>query len=198
MPTYHSFFFLSFNVRSLATCCISTLARFELIFRNSEVLRFLSEWSRFCLRWRWCSALRASLLCAGSRFLPPVLILVFSSGVLRSVTWSPPLSISWRTCVWYRPCTASPFMWVIRSPGRKPASNAGLDWSTAYNWYINLSKVYINNAFLKLKVDCRIYHNQVMHRIKITVAVVHSYRMHGESKSSRTSSDDYRRFETGY
>jgi hypothetical protein len=114
----------------LCTCCISTLARLELIRLKRDAFRFLSEWSRFCLRCL-CSVRRASLLCARSRLLPPVLMLVFSNGVLRNVTWSPPLSINCKTCVWYKPCTGSPFICVIRSPGLRPASNAGLDCSTS-------------------------------------------------------------------
>lgn len=113
------------------TCCISTLARFELIRLKRDVFRFLSEWSRFGLRCL-CNVLRAILLWVKSLLRPPVFMLVFSNGVLRNVTWSPPLNINWSTCIWYKPWTGSPFICVMRSPGLKPASNAGLDWSTAY------------------------------------------------------------------
>ena len=41
----------------------------------------------------------------GSRLLPPVLMLVVSSGVARMVTASPPLTSSCSTWVWYSPCT---------------------------------------------------------------------------------------------
>ena len=41
----------------------------------------------------------------GSRLLPPVLMLVVSSGVARMVTTSPPLTSSCSTWVWYSPCT---------------------------------------------------------------------------------------------
>lgn len=46
---------------SLCTCCISTLARFELIRLKRDVFRFLSEWSRLCFRCL-CRVLRAILL----------------------------------------------------------------------------------------------------------------------------------------
>jgi hypothetical protein len=121
-----------YNFGNVLTCCISTLARLLLIRRNSEDLRLLSLCSRFCRRCL-CMLRLASLLCQGSRLRPPVLIEVFSSGVERRVTWSPPESNSCRTCVWYRPCTASPLICVMRSPGRTPDSNAGLPSSTACN-----------------------------------------------------------------
>lgn len=154
----HDIFLKHFSIKKIIkqkskiyfyTCCISTLARFELIRLKRDVFRFLSEWSRFNLRCL-CNVLRAILLWVKSRFLPPVLILVFSNGVLRNVTWSPPLNINWRTCIWYKPCTGSPFICVMRSPGLKPASKAGLDWSTAYKIYeiniIGLCWYFDNNS----------------------------------------------------
>lgn len=134
----------SFGNDDALTCCISTLARLLLIRRNSEDFRLLSLCSRFCRRCL-CMLLFASLLCHSSRLRPPVLMEVFSSGVERRVTWSPPDNNSCRTWVWYRPCTASPLICVMRSPGRTPDSNAGLPSSTACNIKVNLKcyqKVY--------------------------------------------------------
>lgn len=69
-----------------------------LIFRSSDVLRLLSVWSRFCRRCRIMLRL-ANLPWRGSRFRPPVLMDVFSSGVERRVTCSPPDSSSCNTCI---------------------------------------------------------------------------------------------------
>ena len=62
----------------------------------------------------------------GSRLLPPVLMLVVSSGVARMVTASPPLTSSCITWVCTSPATPSPLMWVMRSPALSPAYEAGL------------------------------------------------------------------------
>lgn len=116
-----------------------------LIRRNRDVLcrRLLSpagmslRCDRLC-RCEWCPNPRplcllfdASLLWPGSRRLPPVLMVVNSRGVDRSVVLSPPDRSSCNTCVWFIPCTVSPLICVIRSPGLRPASNAGLPGSTA-------------------------------------------------------------------
>lgn len=80
------------------------------------------------------SYLLANLDCQSSLRRPPDLIDVFSKGVERNVTWSDPDNRSCKTCVWYKPCTGSPLICVIKSPGRKPASKAGLPFSTAWKW----------------------------------------------------------------
>lgn len=82
---------------ALAICCISAEARLLDSLRNKLVFRRLST-SRFlclCLT----TFLLAILIVLGSRLLPPVLILVVSRAVARSVTASPPLINSCNTCV---------------------------------------------------------------------------------------------------
>jgi len=71
------------------------------------------------------TVLLAILMELGSLRRPPVLMLVVSRGVALMVTASPPLTSSWSTWVWYRPCTGSLLMWVTRSPALRPASQAG-------------------------------------------------------------------------
>lgn len=74
---------------------------------------------------------RASRLVVGLRLRPPVRMEVLSRGVVRMLMRLPPARISCKTCGCRRPCTASPLMCVMRSPGRSPASKAGLLFSTA-------------------------------------------------------------------
>lgn len=112
------------------TCCISTEARLLLIRRNKDVFLRLSL-SFFCFFCR-CKLRFANLLWPGSRFRPPAWMEVCARGVALKLTCSAPPSSNCRTCVWYSPCTASPFTCVIKSAGRNPASNAGLPSSTAY------------------------------------------------------------------
>jgi len=82
-----------------------------------------------------CLAFDANLLWPGSRRRPPVLIVVNSSGVDRRVALSPPDNSNCNTCVWFIPWTCSPLTCVIKSPGLRPASKAGLPESTAYTTF---------------------------------------------------------------
>lgn len=120
---------LALNIPAFAICCISAEARLLDSFLNRLVFLRLSASRFLCL----CLAtfLLAILMVLGSLLLPPVLILVVSSAVALRVTASPPLMSSCKTCVWYRPWTASLLMWVTRSPGLKPASKAGDPLSTS-------------------------------------------------------------------
>lgn len=99
---------LALSIPALAICCISAEALLLLSFLKRLVFLRLSVSLLLCLR--LATFLLAILIVLGSLLLPPVLMLVVSKAVALSVTASPPLMRSCRTCVWYRPCTASLFI----------------------------------------------------------------------------------------
>ena len=108
-----------------AMCC----SAFRLLRRrNSDVRRFLSELVRS--RLVFFPVLRRAIF-PGVRFLPPVLMVVWSKGQERRLSLLPPARMSCTTWVWRSPWTDSLFTCVIRSLGRIPASYAGPDSSTA-------------------------------------------------------------------
>lgn len=130
------------------SCWMSALARLLLNRRSSDARRFLSldlgpsaggePWSLVASvaagPWevrRWRVFRRARRLVVGLRLRPPARMEVLSSGVVRMWMRLPPARISCSTCGCSSPWTASPLMCVIRSPGRRPASKAGLLLSTA-------------------------------------------------------------------
>ena len=120
---------LALNIPAFAICCISAEALLLDSFLNKLVFLRLSVSRLLCLL--FATFLLAILILLGSLLLPPVFMLVVSKAVALRVTASPPLMSSCSTWVWYRPCTASPFMWVTKSPGLRPASKAGDPLSTS-------------------------------------------------------------------
>lgn len=96
--------------------------------RRSRFLPFFFSCT-FSRCWRFLRLRRAIFPGLPLR-LEPSLIDVLSSGTARMLTIVPELS-KCTTCVWSKLCTLSSFMWVMRSPSRRPASKLGLLGSTS-------------------------------------------------------------------
>ena len=109
-------------------CTLATSWQYDVAMSQCDVMTSGDTMWRHAITWH-----NVYLLAWACLFLPPSLIEVFSSGTARIVHLLPPDSISWTTWTCNKPWTFSPFTCVMRCPARRPASNAGLLGSTAWN-----------------------------------------------------------------
>lgn len=136
----------------LLTCCISTLARLLLIFLKSDVFRLFSWWtSRFCLRCR-CNDFLANLPCHASRLRPPALMEVFSKGVARSVTLSPPDTKRCNTWVWYNPCKIINNLNFEMAIKQNTVKVKKLEFLTIVEWFFPCENIFTLKIFSHLHI----------------------------------------------